>query len=109
MSDLRQSTKRSQGPVSSIPAERSAKSAQEHEKKSGAGFALFCLASLGIVFGDIGTSPLYAMRECFQGRGHEHLAPEPANVLGILSLITWSLILVISVKYLVYVMAADNK
>ena len=56
------------------------------------------LLTLGIVFGDIGTSPLYALRECFLGRG----APLPGrvNVLGVLSLIFWSLIIVISIKYL---------
>ena len=59
-----------------------------------------CLGALGVVYGDIGTSPLYAIRECF----HEShgIAPTPANVLGVLSLIFWSLIVVISVKYLVY-------
>ncbi|MEY2502036.1 MAG: system potassium uptake protein, partial [Verrucomicrobiota bacterium] len=68
---------------------------------------LLCLASLGIVYGDIGTSPLYALRECFYG---EHaLPPSPANVLGVLSLILWSLILVISVKYLILILRADNR
>lgn len=64
------------------------------------------LASLGVVFGDIGTSPLYALRECFYG--DYAVAPSAANVLGVLSLIAWSLILVISVKYLVFVLRADN-
>ena len=65
------------------------------------------LGALGIVFGDIGTSPLYAFRESFHsGYG---LAPTPANVQGILSLIFWALILVISVKYLVFVLRADNQ
>ncbi|NJD11509.1 MAG: potassium transporter Kup, partial [Gemmatimonadetes bacterium] len=64
-------------------------------------------ATLGVVFGDIGTSPLYAFRESFhQNYG---LAPSPANVLGVLSLICWALILVISVKYLVFVLRADNQ
>jgi KUP system potassium uptake protein len=68
---------------------------------------LLCLASLGIVYGDIGTSPLYALRECFYG---EHaLPPSPANVLGVLSLILWSLILIISVKYLILILRADNR
>ena len=68
---------------------------------------ILSLASLGIVFGDIGTSPLYAMRECFYG---EHgLPPTHANVLGVLSLILWSLILVISIKYLVLILRADNR
>lgn len=68
---------------------------------------LLCLASLGIVYGDIGTSPLYALRECFYG---EHaLPPSPANVLGVLSLILWSLILIISIKYLILILRADNR
>jgi KUP system potassium uptake protein len=68
---------------------------------------LLCLASLGIVYGDIGTSPLYALRECFYG---DHaVPPTPANVLGVLSLILWSLILIISVKYLILILRADNR
>ena len=64
------------------------------------------LGALGVVYGDIGTSPLYALRECFLG---EHdLAITAPNVLGILSLIFWSLVMVISVKYLTFVMRADN-
>jgi len=54
------------------------------------------LAALGVVYGDIGTSPLYAMRECFD-KTHG-VEPTPANVMGILSLIVWSLILIVSVK-----------
>ena len=65
------------------------------------------LGALGVVYGDIGTSPLYAMRESFEGTGHE-LPVTETNVLGILSLIVWSLIIVISIKYLVFVMRADN-
>ena len=65
------------------------------------------LASLGIVYGDIGTSPLYAMRECFFGE-HAIAATRP-NVLGVLSLIVWSLVLVISLKYLVLILRADNR
>lgn len=65
------------------------------------------LTALGVVYGDIGTSPLYAVRECF--RGKEALTVTPANVLGILSLIFWSLVLVISLKYLLFVMRADNR
>lgn len=64
------------------------------------------LAALGVVYGDIGTSPLYTIRECFvPGHGAE---PTPANVLGVLSLIFWSLALVVVLKYLVFVMRADN-
>jgi KUP system potassium uptake protein len=65
------------------------------------------LGALGVVYGDIGTSPLYAFRECFS---REHgLLPTPANIMGILSLIFWSLVIVISIKYLVFVMRADNR
>ena len=65
------------------------------------------LTALGVVFGDIGTSPLYAMRECFFG---SHSVPAShENVLGVLSLIIWSLLLVISVKYVAIVMRADNQ
>ena len=69
--------------------------------------ALLCLGSLGIVYGDIGTSPLYAMRECFYGQ--HGVPPTHANVLGVLSLILWSLILIISVKYLTLILRADNR
>ena len=68
---------------------------------------LLALGALGVVYGDIGTSPLYAMRETFESPHHE-LAFNEANILGVLSLITWSLIIVISIKYLLYVMRADN-
>ncbi len=68
--------------------------------------AALALGALGVVFGDIGTSPLYALRECFHG---PHALPNtPENVLGVLSLVTWSLILLISVKYLVFILRADN-
>ena len=67
--------------------------------------AALTLAALGVVYGDIGTSPLYAVRECFYGE--YGVAPDSFNVLGVLSLITWSLLLVISVKYLVFVLRAD--
>jgi KUP system potassium uptake protein len=65
------------------------------------------LTALGVVFGDIGTSPLYSMRECLHGV--HGVAPERANVLGVLSLIFWALTLVVSVKYLAYVLRADNR
>ena len=67
---------------------------------------MLSLAALGVVFGDIGTSPLYALRECF---GEYGLAPTPENVIGILSLIFWTLVIVICIKYMAFVMRADNK
>jgi KUP system potassium uptake protein len=65
------------------------------------------LGALGVVYGDIGTSPLYAFRECF--RPEHHLRHTEANILGIVSLICWSLVIIISLKYLVLVMRADNR
>jgi KUP system potassium uptake protein len=65
------------------------------------------LGALGVVYGDIGTSPLYALRECFLGS--HSVEPTRLNVLGVMSLIFWSLIIVISIKYLVFVMRADNR
>jgi KUP system potassium uptake protein len=64
------------------------------------------LTALGVVYGDIGTSPLYAMRECFFGT--HSVPPTQENVLGVLSLIIYSLLLVISLKYVAIVMRADN-
>ena len=71
------------------------------------GRAAVSLAVLGIVYGDIGTSPIYALRECF--RGISPVAITEANILGILSLIFWTLIIVISVKYMAFVLRANNR
>ena len=65
------------------------------------------VTALGVVYGDIGTSPLYAMRECFFGS--HSVPPTHDNVLGVLSLIIYSLLLVISIKYIAIVMRADNQ
>src|ERR1043166_8503454 len=77
------------------------------ERTSARNLAVLSLGALGVVYGDIGTSPLYALRECFHQ--HHGMAATPGNVLGILSLIFWSLTIVISFKYLVFVMRADNR
>lgn len=66
------------------------------------------LAALGVVFGDIGTSPLYTMKEVFSV-GHHPLPLNAMNVYGILSLITWAFILVVSMKYVAFIMRADNR
>lgn len=66
------------------------------------------LAALGVVFGDIGTSPLYTMKEVFSVGAHPVPLTE-ANMLGILSLIVWSLVMVVSVKYVAFIMRADNR
>ena len=67
------------------------------------------LGALGIVFGDIGTSPLYAIKECFSPENPHRVQPTEANVLGILSLVFWSLAMVVTVKYLTFIMRADNE
>ena len=79
----------------------------KNEGPKGRYLAGLMLGALGVVYGDIGTSPLYALRECFN---KEHgVVATPENVMGLLSLICWSLILVVTVKYLMFVLRADNK
>ena len=73
---------------------------------TGSRLAVLTLTALGVVYGDIGTSPLYALRECF--KPEYGIAATQENVFGVLSLIVWSLTLVVSIKYIVYVMRADN-
>lgn len=75
-----------------------------HSKQS---MSALTFAALGVVFGDIGTSPLYALKEVFYG-AHHHLDVNAANVLGILSLIVWTLLVVVTFKYVVIVLRADN-
>ncbi len=72
--------------------------------------AVASIGALGVVYGDIGTSPLYAMRECLAW-GHSPHAVQPTlpNVLGVLSLVFWALVLVICIKYIVFVLRADNR
>ncbi|WP_458237977.1 KUP/HAK/KT family potassium transporter, partial [Pseudomonas sp. P5_A2_2] len=70
--------------------------------------ATLTLAALGIVYGDIGTSPLYSLKEVF-GSAHHPVAITPENVLGVLSLFFWSLIIVVTLKYVVFIMRANNK
>ena len=79
--------------------------AHETTSKGGKYTALLTLGALGVVYGDIGTSPLYAFREAFHVGG---LPVTEAAVLGVLSLIFWGLALVVTIKYLIFVMRADN-
>jgi KUP system potassium uptake protein len=72
----------------------------------GKGLGALALGALGVVFGDIGTSPLYAFREAFE---HQHLPVVRTNAMGLASLAFWSLLIIISVKYLSLVMKADNR
>ncbi len=69
--------------------------------------ATLALAGLGVVYGDIGTSPLYAIRESFYGT--HGIAVTPGNVLGVLSLVFWSLVIVVTIKYHIVIIRADNK
>ena len=85
-----------------IPPERHA----VETNPTGRRLAVLTITALGVVYGDIGTSPLYALRECF--KPEYGISATPANVYGVLSLIVWSLTIVVSVKYIVYVMRADN-
>ncbi len=77
-----------------------------HPAPHGRRLVVLSFAALGIVYGDIGTSPLYAIRECFYGA--HAIASTHDNVLGVLSLIFWALVIIISLKYLVFVVRADN-
>ena len=78
------------------------------EKQDKKRLATLTLAALGIVYGDIGTSPLYAIKEVF-GSTHHPVPITPENVLGILSLFFWSLIVVVTLKYVSFIMRANNK
>src|SRR5699024_2806587 len=65
------------------------------------------LGAIGVVFGDIGTSPLYTMKEAFGGV--HGMSVTEVNVLGVISLVTWSLVMVVAVKYVSFIMRADNR
>jgi KUP system potassium uptake protein len=84
---------------------------RSQERKGGvtprSGAAALTLGALGIVFGDIGTSPLYTMKEAFSGA--HHLAPDEGSVYGVLSLVFWAITIIVSVKYLTLIMRADNE
>jgi KUP system potassium uptake protein len=90
-----------------FPVPATVKPHHHHEPPTGKRLAILTLTALGVVYGDIGTSPLYSIKEIF---GHLYgLQPTRDNVFGILSLIVWALTLVISVKYVSYVLRADNR
>jgi KUP system potassium uptake protein len=71
------------------------------------GLAKLAIGAVGIVFGDIGTSPIYAFRETFAG--HHRLIPDELHVFGVLSMIFWSMMIVVTIKYVMIIMRADNK
>jgi len=78
------------------------------EAHSTAGFKALMLGSIGVVYGDIGTSPLYALREAVVAASEASTAATPQAVLGVLSLILWALIVVVTLKYVVILLRADN-
>jgi len=78
-----------------------------HDGHGQVGLLGLVVGAIGVVFGDIGTSPLYTIREAFSP--HYGLTPDPVTVLGVLSLIFWSLIIVVTVKYVAVIMRADNE
>jgi KUP system potassium uptake protein len=86
--------------------EPAAPESKDQEQATPGYLAGLSLTALGVVFGDIGTSPLYAIQVCFGKQSA--LSANVANIFGVLSLVFWSLILIISIKYLIYVMNADN-
>jgi len=78
----------------------------KNDRENPQGLIALAIGAIGVVYGDVGTSPLYTMKEVFSG---PHAAPaSPENVMGALSLIFWALTMVISIKYVLFIMRADN-
>ncbi len=78
-----------------------------HPENSKTGLRALVVGAIGVVFGDIGTSPLYTLKEAF---GHQYgLKPDDANVLGVLSLVFWAMVLIVTIKYVTVIMRADNR
>ena len=81
---------------------------QEHgSSHAGGSLAKLAIGAIGIVFGDIGTSPIYAFRETFAGQ--HTLVPDQLHVYGVLSLIFWSMLIIVTLSYVMIIMRADNK
>lgn len=76
-------------------------------KQAPSSTAIMAVTALGVVYGDIGTSPLYALKECFNGP--HAMAINQVNVMGVLSLIFWSIMVVITIKYICFITKADNQ
>ena len=90
--------------VTNIALDRPIASSLSH--KSHSGQAALTIGAIGVVLGNIGTSPLYAVDQIFYGPAH--LAPTPDNVLGCISLAIWALTLIVSLKCAVFILRADN-
>jgi KUP system potassium uptake protein len=92
----------------SIPAAETPAAEEHGAAHSTEGFKALLLGSIGVVYGDIGTSPLYAFREAVTAAGATENGASPQAVLGVLSLILWALILVVTLKYVIILLRADN-
>ena len=80
---------------------------QGHSHAPQGSLLALCIGTVGVVFGDIGTSPIYAFRETFAG--HHPIEPDPMHIKGVLSLVFWSMMIVVTFKYVLTIMKADNK
>src|SRR6476661_7411236 len=95
-------------PATDDPSNESVTESQHsHGHAPEGSLAKLMVGAVGIVFGDIGTSPIYAFRETFAG--HHILAPDRLHIYGVLSLIFWSMMIVVTLKYVTIIMRADNK
>jgi KUP system potassium uptake protein len=91
-----------------LPADRPPGSiAADHHRQSG--IVKLCVGAIGIVYGDIGTSPIYAFRETFAGHHGDTMTPDALHIYGVLSLIFWSMMIVVAFKYVTIILRADNK
>src|SRR5881398_697752 len=95
-------------PGSAITAAETPAANGHGEAHSTAGFKALLLGSIGVVYGDIGTSPLYALREAVVAAAGSAAGITPQAVFGVVSLIIWSLLLVVTLKYVVILLRADN-
>ena len=93
-------------PEGGVPAETGTRTTGGHGHQSG-GLAKLTIGAVGVVFGDIGTSPIYAFRETFAG--HHKINVDPTHIYGVLSLVFWSMMIVVTIKYALTIMRADNK
>ena len=80
---------------------------EQHGHAAQGSLLALCIGTVGVVFGDIGTSPIYAFRETFAG--HHPITPDPVHIKGVLSLVFWSMMIVVTFKYVLTIMKADNK
>jgi KUP system potassium uptake protein len=93
--------------ATAAPAAHQSHSDEEHGHHVGGPVSKLVVGAIGIVFGDIGTSPIYAFRETFAG--HHRINPDPVHIHGVLSLVFWSMMMVVTFKYAMIIMRADNK